>query len=639
MHYSHAMKTRLKNSLKSLLGKLPRWENPEESIGKFIKMIDGNKNCWKATGRAREMFEVFAKDIKIYTDECVDFIPGLHCVTWSIYMIGKNPQTATLVVMFFCEERGPRRKIQDYVKQSEILRKYPGIKTNNAALPPDLENLESLASNEISHGENSNISLFGSKVVVKLSHNHSNSTRIATAGGTVHHNGAAYVFTAGHLFYETSSSDPRRESKVVDDQWEVDSDSHDESNGDTEIDLYNKEFVESTSRASNSCSYDGSSDAPSTESSPSSDPPTQVDDQVFALMQAAGREVIKAPSFEDTTIAINLKIIGSKPNVAFSSAATEGHVVVLSADLDYALIKFKDKNFKCNDENSNLLRPTRVFTTSSSDTQIITSTISGGLMTDTLNGTPSYTRLPHSRTFQKVYTVYINGALVKGDCGSWVIDAEDGGLYGHIVAGSESTGTAYIISAQKGFEDIKERLGGELLVARGFATKPISSIDLSKTAGSIVTREPAISRGLQNPKSSPVWPSNPDFVDEDASNQIRSSNAEGSPNSDFVDKYDLNQTISSTLNSISQDDLNKDLLVKNDEQPRFRLGLYPEVLNPVFWHAAAPLFWPFRTNRNILSQTSTSFRERDAQVPSRNWLTDHENCNEKLKREEKKKQR
>lgn len=60
--------------------------------------------------------------------------------------------------------------------------------------------------------------------------------------------------------------------------------------------------------------------------------------------------------------------------------------------------------------------------------------------------------------------VRFNGPLAKGDCGSWVIDAETRGLYGHIVAGCERTGTAYIMSAQNVFKDVKERLWGSLLL-------------------------------------------------------------------------------------------------------------------------------------------------------------------------------
>lgn len=632
------MKSRLRNPLASLLGKEFSWNNPEESIGEFIKMIDGNKSCWKATGRARETFEVLAKDIKTYTDECVDSILGSHWVTWSIYMIGRTPQTAAPVVMFFCEERGPRRKIQDYVKQSGILQKYPGIKTGNATLPPDLEQLEPLASDAISHTNNFNISLSQSKVVVEYSHDNVTSTRVATAGGMVHLNGDAYVFTAGHLFYETSTSGPPREPKIIDDQWDIDSDSHNDngSDSDTEIDAYDNEFVESTSQASNSCSDDDSSDAPSTQDSPFSDALIQVDDQVISSTQATSSDAVETPPVEDTTPAIDVNILGSKPSFPSSSAATGGHIVVLSADLDYALIKFKNKDFKGNDNDVNLLRPTRVITMSLNDTKIITSTVSGGLMTGTLNGTPSYTRLPNSKTFQKVYTVYINGALVKGDCGSWVIDADDGGLYGHIIAGGGSKGAAYIMSAHKVFEDAKERLGGELLLDCGFATHAVSSIGLLKTAGPIDTRKSIINEGRENLMSSGYWPPNADFIDEDALKHARSSTLDESTHPDLVDEDGLEQMSLGNLYLSIPDLFDEEFPLKNDERLGSRLQPYQEPSTLILNHPAHYSTDP-DTSRGVLTQSSSSFYEMDPQVSSRPPQTSHKTNNKKPKQEEEEK--
>lgn len=149
-----------------------------------------------------------------------------------------------------------------------------------------------------------------------------------------------------------------------------------------------------------------------------------------------------------------------------------------------------------------------MITTALKDTKIVTSTVSGGLMTGTLNGTPFYTRLPNSKTFQKVYTVRLNGALVKGDCGSWVINAENRGLYGHIIAGSESTGTACIMSAHRVFEDAEEYLGGQLLLGCGFDSKAITSIDEAETAVPTVTRKSIINQGLGSIVNQPgTWES------------------------------------------------------------------------------------------------------------------------------------
>lgn len=46
-----------------------------------------------------------------------------------------------------------------------------------------------------------------------------------------------------------------------------------------------------------------------------------------------------------------------------------------------------------------------------------------------------------------------------GDCGSWVINAINGDIYGHIVAGDITSGLAYMIPAYKVFNDIELRFG------------------------------------------------------------------------------------------------------------------------------------------------------------------------------------
>jgi hypothetical protein len=480
------MKAQVRNPLANLLGTEPRWPDPEESIGDFITLIDGKKSCWKAKGRAREAFEILAKDIKPYTDKCVDSIPGSDWVTWSIYMIGKTPQRAAPVVMFFCEEPRPRRKVQEVIKKSGILERYPGIKSGNAALPPDLDQLEQLASDAVSHedtaktgGSNLNftITVSRNRVFVTGHHGNTSSTRIATVGGIVQHNGDAYLFTAGHPLDQTSPSRPPREPRVIDEEWEMDSD------GDTEVDIYEAEFVEAMSQASNtpvdarsetsSWSDDGSSETHSTRSLQFSDASNSVEDRFSdgpSQTQAATRRVVKTWASEDTIRARDVHKFGQNASAVPASAAKEGHLVLLSADLDYALIKFKHPSLRAvndsaGDESAaNLLQPTHVITTGPRDTEIITYTASDGLMNGTLYGTPSYTRLPNSKTFQKVYTVRFNGPLTKGDCGSWVIDAETHGLYGHIIAGCERTRTAYVMSAHNVFEDAKERLGKELVL-------------------------------------------------------------------------------------------------------------------------------------------------------------------------------
>jgi len=50
----------------------------------------------------------------------------------------------------------------------------------------------------------------------------------------------------------------------------------------------------------------------------------------------------------------------------------------------------------------------------------------------------------------------------QGDCGSWVVDPDCGGLYGYITAGDPGTSIAYIIPSYQAFSDMEKKLGSKL---------------------------------------------------------------------------------------------------------------------------------------------------------------------------------
>jgi hypothetical protein len=64
-------------------------------------------------------------------------------------------------------------------------------------------------------------------------------------------------------------------------------------------------------------------------------------------------------------------------------------------------------------------------------------------------------KLPHSHDFQEVWTVRLAGCLEEGDCGSLVVDASTGDIYGQIVAGCPESGVAYIIPAHRIYNHLK----------------------------------------------------------------------------------------------------------------------------------------------------------------------------------------
>lgn len=132
--------------------------------------------------------------------------------------------------------------------------------------------------------------------------------------------------------------------------------------------------------------------------------------------------------------------------------------------LDYALVELEGRyrnginEVPCSPNSTQRwLRVIKAKKIGSADVvNIVTMTASSGFLKGKLYSTASYIRLPYQRVLQEVYTVHLNGKLADGDCGSGVVDQQDGQLYGHIVAGSAGTGLAYIVPAIKIFEDIVE---------------------------------------------------------------------------------------------------------------------------------------------------------------------------------------
>ncbi|KAJ4409908.1 hypothetical protein N0V91_002384 [Didymella pomorum] len=122
-----------------------------------------------------------------------------------------------------------------------------------------------------------------------------------------------------------------------------------------------------------------------------------------------------------------------------------------SIDKDWALVKVTisaespiSTFLAANPEDLSTLEMARP---SSSKASVIVNTTSNGRLTGTVTGTTSDTRVPFGTSFQEVFSVQLNGPLADGDCGSVVIDASTGTLYGHIVSGCRATGFAQVMAA------------------------------------------------------------------------------------------------------------------------------------------------------------------------------------------------
>ncbi|KAH8900527.1 hypothetical protein GQ53DRAFT_624949, partial [Thozetella sp. PMI_491] len=85
------------------------------------------------------------------------------------------------------------------------------------------------------------------------------------------------------------------------------------------------------------------------------------------------------------------------------------------------------------------------------ETAVAVLTASAGWVKGHLSAYSTYSRLPRSATFMDTFTAKLDRPLAPGDCGSWVYDDSTGNLFGHIVAGSTSSGTVMVMPARAVF--------------------------------------------------------------------------------------------------------------------------------------------------------------------------------------------
>src|SRR5947207_2526074 len=217
-----------------------QWDNPEASTGIFIRFI-GKNVCHEATGPARKIFDQqLGKEIKAILDGCGN--PLQQTVTWSIYMIGRTRETSAPKVIFSCTDEAARKEVRKTIKDSGILKRYPGIGTGDSSLPPDFNTLiQQLAGTDIkctneydSVAENAVLCTtsditFGKQIFIKGYNGLFQILRKATAGGIVRFKDESYYLTVAHAFDTRENIQP---VKVEDYPFEIDFDGQSDADSD-----------------------------------------------------------------------------------------------------------------------------------------------------------------------------------------------------------------------------------------------------------------------------------------------------------------------------------------------------------------------------------------------------------------------
>ncbi|KAF5624989.1 PNG1 with de-n-glycosylation function (n-glycanase) [Fusarium sp. NRRL 52700] len=422
------------------------WPEPELSIGRYIGKV-GRELCWVAKGPARDAFAALAPKIKAYLERSVE--PVSSWVTWSIYMFGKSENSASPAILFCCEVVAHRKQVRNAIKDSGILDEFPGVKTAHMPRPPDFNQLVQLADDSSGHRPvlaSLESNPCGMPLFVEVSIGDGTCYKQATVGGIIQLLDKFYYTTAGHVLSPDTA--PRyTEGGVSDDEFEIDDNDDDD---DDEVDEVASTDYEKTWLAQ----------ANDAAMSPPYSRPTE-----SKMLQPP-----LSPSIQDMQATRERRFLEKRPSLSTSlHPQSLGHVYMSSLDeppsgLDYALIEVT-KPYHCISNKIALSSTSakreakiqRVVTDGPKDVKILSCT-SRGTLTGVMSGTPLYTRLPASSLYQEVYSVLLDSRLEAGDCGSWIVDAESGNLYGHIVAGSPNSGAAIVIPFSHVFGDIEARV-------------------------------------------------------------------------------------------------------------------------------------------------------------------------------------
>jgi hypothetical protein len=468
-------------------GFLKRWRISASLLGGSISEYPGvcyvgplydGYYCWEAKESFRHIFLELAPRIKTHLDNCCESIPSSDRVSFSLYAVGKSQNSAVPTIIFFCMDASQAKKARNLTKHSGLLKAYPEIKTAHSDRDPGVENLEQLAhddssttqhrhrssATEVFYDASEPILDLGMPIFVKHDDGPVTTMRRSTAN-TYRCGKRLFYLSVYHTFLNEPEPPPvKSPADCDDDVFGIDSDIDDEdesniaitstgsrSSSSSEYNLSSSNI--SLSRSAHSVSFsDSSTQAAST--CPSSEVPAPLQD--FELVNQSFTHYTNGDELGDMQIK-------DAPPVDIQSLAPLGSLHSWSTSKDWALIEITNQNVL---ENIIAMEDVSKFTYQTvapsprNNAQIVTRTASRGEMTGILSGTPSYSRLPHSESFEEVYRVRLNGYLENGVCGASIRDALTGETYGHIVLGCKRTGIAYIMAATHVFEDIKKHLDG-----------------------------------------------------------------------------------------------------------------------------------------------------------------------------------
>jgi len=107
------------------------WEDPEKSIGRKSVVIKG-KTVWEATGPAAEIFEnklfgIIDQLLQAHKEDLQSGEKISRAVSFHLWMVGREPQTARPTIIFTCKSQTYRTKVIRLLEKHNILVDFPGM--------------------------------------------------------------------------------------------------------------------------------------------------------------------------------------------------------------------------------------------------------------------------------------------------------------------------------------------------------------------------------------------------------------------------------------------------------------------------------------------------------------------------------
>jgi hypothetical protein len=209
-------------------------------IGNFVGHIN-ERDWWHATGKAQEAFKAIEKELlnQLHTAFKDTYSSSVH---FHLFMIGQGRSSAKPTIMFFCEEKEPRKKARKVIDESGILKQLPGFRTGQQARQPDIGTLVQPAIDgelgnrtiqpslhaDVYYDPSNDIQAIGMPIFVK----HSNGNWRGATAYRVFKDGQCYLMSVAHLCIEsipTYVDDPSDEDSDFDFGSEAGSNTEDDN--------------------------------------------------------------------------------------------------------------------------------------------------------------------------------------------------------------------------------------------------------------------------------------------------------------------------------------------------------------------------------------------------------------------------